>query len=120
MPIVFPQLSLKPALKTKERTLDPTLRDPMENGMEATQAQWTRLRREWDVTIALVTVADKRLLRDFVTEVTGAVEFLFVDEADPTDPETLTVKFATLPSYTDRDNTRNGKRFDCMFTLREM
>lgn len=87
--------------------------------MEAAQAQWTRLRREFDVTIDLVTAADRAMLRDFVSQVTGAVEFFFLDEADPTNPEQIVVRFASLPQYQDKDGTEYGKRFTCTFTLRE-
>ena len=122
MAIPFPELSRKPALKTRESTLDPTLRDDLENGMESTMAQFTRFRRQFDVTIDLLTPADKRVMDNFVQKkaVGGANEFLFLDESDPTQPEELIVKFATLPSYVDKDNTANGKRKTCTFTLREV
>jgi len=92
----------------------------MENGMEADTAQWTRLRREFDITIEPITVQDRQKLRDFVAKVTGAVEFVFSDDSDPTSTEELIVKFASLPQYVDKDNTATGKRFTCTFTLREV
>ncbi len=88
--------------------------------MEADQRQFTRLRREWDVTIVPITVADRKMIRDHMAQVVGDTEFVFRDEADPTSPEELVVKYASLPQFQDYDNTAEGKRFTCTFTLREV
>lgn len=118
----FPELSRKPALKTKRSTVDPTKRDAMENGFEASALRFTRGRRQWDFTIDLMTPADVALLDDFVenTAAYGSTPFLFNDERDPSNPVQLTVRFATLPTYTDVDGTAIGVRQKCTFTLREM
>jgi hypothetical protein len=116
----FPELSRKPALKTKTTTLDPTLRDSYENGMESTRARYTRQRRQWDVQIEALTPDDKTALDNFVRlqAVYGAVRFFFPNPLDKDD--VWTVRFSTLPSYQDAGNIEGGFRTNCSFQLREV
>lgn len=118
----FPELSRKPALKTKTSTNDPTLRDTMENGMETTRAKFTRRRREWSVTIDFLTWADVNFLDLFVENVAvyGANIFLFSDERDKHSPKILTVRFSELPKFDDADWVQDQFRQNCTFALREV
>jgi hypothetical protein len=86
---VFPTLSRKPALRTKTTSIDPTLRDPTENGMETTRAKFTRRRRKWAVTIDFLTLNDQNMLEAFVVNdaVYGANIFSFTDTRQPVGPE---------------------------------
>jgi hypothetical protein len=117
----FPTLTRKPALRTKTSSLDPTLRDPMENGMSSSRARFTRRRRKWSVTIDMLTQADKTALEDFVENdaVYGAVIFTFVDTR-PAPPVTLTVRFEVLPSYTDCGFVYGEFRENCSFEIGEV
>lgn len=117
----FPTLSRKPALRTKTTTFDPTLRDTMENGMETTRARYTRRRRKWSVTIDFITNLDWLTLEAFVqnTAVYGANIFTFVDDR-PASPETVNVRFETIPSYTDAGYVETGFRQNCTFELGEV
>jgi len=118
----FPRLSRKPALKTRGTTLDPTLRDSMENGMESTRARFTRPRRQWEVSIDALTPADARKLQTFVEleAVFGANPFLFRDNRDPRHPEQLTVRFSTLPAFVDAGSIASEFRQNVTFTIREV
>lgn len=118
----FPQLSRKPAIKTRQRTEDPTLRDPMENGAEATALQWTRGRRSWDITFDRLTQADWATLENFVRNQAkyGANIFTFQDDRDPRNPKTRKVRFAVIPEPEDADNTKDGVRQNVTFTIREV
>lgn len=118
----FPQLSRKPALKTRRAMIDPTLRDSLENGMEATRPRFRRPRRQWSVSIDLLTPADCAALDDFVTKqaLYGSVEFLFADERDPHNPKQLIVRFSLLPAYNDAGNVEGEFRQNCTFELREL
>ena len=117
----FPTLSRAPSLRTKTTTIDPTLRDPMENGMETTRAKFTRRRRKWSVTIDFIPNADWLTLETFVEtdSVYGAEIFTFVDTR-PATPETLTVRFETLPAYTDAGYVGTEFRQNCAFELGEV
>lgn len=117
----FPTLSRKLALRTKTTSLDPTLRDPMENGMETTRAKFTRRRRTWDVAIDFLTNADVTALETFVvnTAVYGANIFTIVDTR-PASPVTLTVRFATIPAYTDAGWMVGEFRQNTTFSIREV
>lgn len=117
----FPTLTRKPALRTKTTSLDPTLRDSMENGMVSTRARYTRRRRKWAVTIDMLTQADKTALETFVvnTAVFGAVLFTFIDTR-PATPVTLTVNFTVLPSYTDCGFIYGEFRENCSFEIGEV
>ncbi len=118
----FPTLSRKPALKTRQTTLDPTLRDAYENGMESTRARSTRQRRHWSVAIDFLTPADHQQLEDFVVlrAVYGANIFLFPDNRDPRNPQFYRVRFATLPSYTDAGSIEGEFRQNAAFEIREV
>jgi hypothetical protein len=118
----FPTLTRKPALRTKTTTLDPTLRDPMENGMSSSRARYTRRRRKWSVTIDMLTLADQTALEDFVvnTAVFGAVLFTFLDTRNTASPETLTVRFEVLPSYTDCGFVSGEFRQNASFEIGEV
>jgi hypothetical protein len=117
----FPTLTRKPALKTKTSTIDPTLRDPMENGMETSRAKFTRRRRKWSVTIDFLSGPDWIALENFVinTAVYGANIFTIVDTR-PATPETLNVRFETIPSYTDAGWVWDQFRQNCSFELGEV
>jgi hypothetical protein len=117
----FPTLTRKPALRTKTTSLDPTLRDPMENGMSSSRARFTRRRRKWAVTIDMLTLADQTTLENFVvnTAVYGAVLFTFPDTR-PATPVTLTVRFEVLPSYTDCGFVYGEFRQNCSFEIGEV
>ncbi|HZL20546.1 MAG TPA: hypothetical protein VFG23_22635 [Polyangia bacterium] len=118
----FPQLSRKPALKTRTQTIDPTLRDSMENGMETTRAKFTRVRRQWSVAIDFLTPADVAILENFVVKqaVYGANIFLFPDQRDPRNPVWYKVRFATIPSFSDAGNVEGEFRQNCTFEIREV
>jgi hypothetical protein len=120
--LTFPQLSRKPALKTRGTMLDPTLRDSYENGMEATRARFTRTRRQWEIAIDALTPADVKRLQDFVElqAVYGANPFLFTDVRDPRNPEQVTVRFSVLPAYMDAGNVAGEFRQNATFSLREI
>ena len=117
----FPTLSRKPALKARETTVDPTLRDSMENGMESTRARYTRQRRQWDVSIDMLTPADKAKLNTFVVDVAvyGANFFGLTDYEDPRHP-VYRVRFSTLPSYVSAGNVEGEFRKNCTFTVKEV
>ena len=121
-PPLFVQLSRKPALKQRRSTLDPTLRDNMENGMESTRARYTRQRRQFAVSIDALTPADVDALDGFVDYVVvfGALPFLFHDERDPLTPVWRTVRFSTLPAYADAGSVNGEFRQNCTFELREV
>jgi hypothetical protein len=120
----FPQLSRKPALKTRGKTLDPTLRDQMENGMETTRARYTRRRREWAVSIDAMTPVDVEILDEFVEKlaVFGANVFSFEDTRDKRNPKQYFVRFPDggLPSYADAGFVKGELRQNCTFTIREV
>jgi len=100
----FPDLSRRPAIKTRTGlAADPTLRDPMQSGAEATALQFPRARRQWEVTIEHMTWDDVQALDDFVrlTACYGANPFFFPDNRNPKNPLQLAVKFSVCPSYTD-------------------
>lgn len=123
MPILpFPELSRQPALKTHGTTLDPTLRDSYDNGMESTRARFTRARRQWDVSIDFLTPEDVIVLQAFVDNkaVYGANLFLFPDNRDPENPIAYRVRFSTLPSYSDTGNVGGDFRQNCTFQIREV
>jgi hypothetical protein len=119
---VFPTLSRKPALRTKTTSIDPTLRDPTENGMETTRAKFTRRRRKWAVTIDFLTNADLDTLETFVQTdaVYGANIFTFVDTRPLSGPVTLMVRFETIPSYTDAGFTETEFRQNASFEIGEV
>jgi hypothetical protein len=110
-----------PALRTRTTSLDPTLRDPMENGMASSRARFTRRRRKWAVTIDMLTLADQAALETFVQDdaVYGAVIFTFVDNR-PASPETLNVRFEVIPSYTDAGWVGSEFRQNCSFEIGEV
>lgn len=118
----FPELSRKPALRTKTSTIDPTIRDNMENGMETTRAKFTRRRRKWSVTIDFLTPDDSTTLETFVQEdaVYGSEIFTFADERDPRNLVTLIVRFDPVPTYTDAGNVGGEFRQNASFGLSEV
>jgi hypothetical protein len=118
----FPSLSRAPKLSTRTSTQDPTLRDPMENGMETTRAKFTRRRRQWNVSIDFLTNDDWNALETFVQEdaVYGANIFIFPDNRDPANPQSLEVRFATIPAYTDAGFVEDQFRQNCTFVIREV
>jgi hypothetical protein len=118
----FPDLSRKPALKTKDSLVDPTLRDNMENGMETTRAKFTRPRRQWTVTIEFLSATDKIRLQDFVEDIAvyGANIFRFPDFRDATNPVWYSVRFSKLPNYEDEGWVEDTFRSSTTFEIREV
>jgi hypothetical protein len=125
----FPEISRAISLKNSEDTVDPTLRDPLENGMESTRARFTRRRRTFHINIDLLSEQDKYILDEFLTQtvVYGALPFLFTDPRKLVSPETYTVRFATLIKYSDAGyigadslGTPAGYRYNCQFDIREV
>ncbi len=118
----FPQLSRQPAIRTKETTLDPTLRDSYENGMVSTRARYTRQRRQFDLQLDLLTPDDKSALNEFVQTQTvyGAQLFSFPDNRDPANPAVLSVRFSKLPAYTEAGWHDGAFRFSCTFQIEEV
>lgn len=90
--------------------------------METTRARYTRRRRKWSVNIDFLTNADWLALEDFVvnTAVYGAVIFTFQDTRVPASPVTLTVRFETIPSYTDAGWQVGEFRQNCSFEIGEV
>lgn len=128
-PPTFPQLSRAFALRQSEQTVDPTLRDNYENGMEATRARWTRNRKAFSMSLDLLSSDDKFLLDTFFRTTTagGALPFLITDPRNLESPQTYTVRFSSLPKFTDAgwigaDALGNGAgfRFNCTFEAREV
>ena len=119
----FPRLSREPALKTKGRyAIDPTLRDTLENGMEATRAKFTRLRREYTLTYENLTNIDVARLRYFVENVAvaGANAFYFTDDTDKHNPVQLLVRFSKLPTQDDAGYVVDQLRQQITFDVREV
>ena len=94
----------------------------MDNGMESTKAKFTRRRRQYSVTIEHLTNGDVDRMDDFVEleAVYGANSFLFLDPRNPKKPAYLTVRFSSLPQYTDEGSVEGEFRQTCSFTLREV
>ena len=122
----FPELTRKPALKTQQRDVDPTLRDPLENGMESTMLAWSRRRRTFSMSIDLLTPGDVAKLDEFVTSLTGAAfgskPFYVLDNRDLFAGSVYLVRFAEngLPSYSDAGMVVGEYRQNCTMTIREM
>jgi hypothetical protein len=118
----FPELSRRPALRTKTSSLDPTLRDPMENGMASSRARFTRRRRQWNVAIDFLTNDDVAALEVFVQKdaVYGANIFIFEDCRDKANPVSLEVRFETIPAYTDAGWFVDQFRQSCTFVIGEV
>ncbi len=125
----FPQLSRFPSLKQKEDTLDPTLRDNYENGMESTRARYLRRRRQYSVSIDFLTNEDKEILDHFVEKIAvyGANIFILHDtKRNPKKPLQLFCRFSTLPSFTDAGwiqgcgYDEGEYRQNCTFQVREV
>ena len=118
----WPNLSRTPALKTKGTRLDPTLRDDYENGMESSRAQYTRARREWDVTLEFLSPNDIQLLENFIEKTArfGQNIFIFPDRRDPLNPRFLHVRFSKLPSDTDTGWVEDAYRQTFTFSIREV
>ena len=119
----FPRLSRSPALKTKgSYATDPTLRDPLEDGLETTRAKFTRSRREYAVTLEHMTWADVEKLRYFVENVAifGAKIFYFTDKRNKRKPAQLMVRFSKLPTEDDEDWVSDQFRQKITFDLREV
>lgn len=124
----FPDLSRAPALRQKETTIDPTLRDPMDNGMESTRARFTRRRRTFTVSIELLTADDRDTLEQFVQDVVyGSLPFIVTDPRNAENPQERTVRFSALPTYSDADwigaDTKGNAaqyRWNCQFEVREV
>ena len=131
-PVPFPELSRGFALRQTEAPVDPTLRDPMENGMETARAKWTRNRRTFQMSIDLLTETDKLALDTFYEDCAtgsgfGSLPFLITDPRYQQNPQTYTVRFATLPKYSDvgwvgGDPQGNpaGYRWNVTFQVREV
>jgi hypothetical protein len=118
--LTFPQLSRKPALKNHGSRLDNTLRDNYENGMESARRRFTRKRRQWEVTIDLLTEDDLFALENFVDAVQGDTNFLFPDARFPKHAPIYKVRFETVPAYTDAGIVEGEFRQNTTFTIREV
>lgn len=118
----FVELSVRPALKTKTTTDDPTLRDDMANGMQTTRAKFTRQRRTWTVTIENLSFNDVARLDDFVRNVAvyGASIFYFPDRRDPRHPLQYAVRFSKMPEYTDVGWIVESNRQNTTFEIKEV
>lgn len=119
----FPRLSREPALDTKgSYATDPTLRDPLENGMEKTRAKFTRLRRQFEVTYRNLTNQDVATLQDFTEKIAvgGANMFWITDDRDRHHPRQYLVRFSKLPSQTDQGWVTDQLRQICTFEVREV
>jgi hypothetical protein len=127
----FPELSRAFSLEQSEQTVDPTLRDSMENGIETTRARSTRRRRTFSMAIKLMGEADKLALDNFLTDMNtgaafGALPFLVSDPRYLITLQTYLVRFASLPKYVDvgwvgaDDQTPAGYRWNCNFQVREI
>ena len=118
----FVELSVRPALKTKTTTDDPTLRDEMSNGMQTTRAKFTRQRRTWAVTIENLHPNDVARLDEFVRNVAvfGAAIFLFPDRRDPRNPQEYVVRFSKMPEYTDVGWVVESNRQNTSFEIKEV
>ncbi|HEY1502592.1 MAG TPA: hypothetical protein VGF88_23660 [Acidobacteriaceae bacterium] len=129
----FPELTRAFALRQTEDPVDPTLRSPMENGMEETRPRFTRNRRTFQVSIDLLSASDKDALDSFYQDCSaagaayGGQPFTLLDPRNLDNPQTLTVRFAALPKYSDAgwigaDDKGNaaGYRWNCQFQVREM
>ena len=120
----FPDLTRKFSLKTQERSVDPTLRDPLENGMEQTMLAWKRRRRTFSLSLDLLTLGDKAELDNFVLTQAkyGAAPFYVLDTRDPFAGQQYLVRFAEngLPTYSDAGWVLGEYRQNCSMTVREM
>ena len=118
----FPELSRQPALKTKTSSDDPTLRDKLENGMEATRAKFRRRRRTFAFTTEHLTADDLDKLEYFVVNVAvfGANIFFFPNTVDRRNPVNLLVRFAVIPKYDGEKWAVDQIRQDTTFELREV
>jgi hypothetical protein len=125
----FPELSRAFSLKQSEQTIDPTLRDNYENGMESTRARWTRNRRTFSVALDVITADDKAALDLFFnsTVKSGALPFLLTDPRNLESPAVYTVRFAALPRYTDAGwigedvaGNESQYRYNTTFQVREV
>jgi hypothetical protein len=118
----FPELSRSPTLRTRGSTIDPTLRDTMDNGMETTRAKFTRRRRQWSWGIDFLTNEDVEALESFVLNIAnyGANIFLFQDPRNQDNPQTYTVRFSVIPAYLDAGWIDGEYRQNCTFEIREV
>ena len=125
----WPQLTRAFSLKQSEQSVDPTIRDNMENGMETTRARFTRSRRNFNVAIDYLTADDKQAINDFkrITVNYGALPFLLSDPRNLENPETYTVRFASMPKFVDADWIAEDSlgndaqyRYNCTFSVREV
>jgi hypothetical protein len=126
---LWPQLTRAFSLKQSEQTIDPTLRDNMDNGMETTRARFTRSRRTFNVALDLLTGTDKLTIDNFknITVNFGALPFLLCDPRNAENPQTYIVRFATMPKFVDanwiaEDDQGNAAqyRYNCSFSVREI
>lgn len=121
----FPELSRSWKLSQTEAPVDPTLRDPYENGMESTRARWTRNRRTFAMSIDFLTGDDKAALDAFYTDMTtgsafGALPFVVSDPRNMENPQSYVVRFASLPKYIDAGYVEGEYRFNATFQVREV
>ena len=121
----FPELSRAFSLRQSEQTVDPTLRDSMENGIETTRARFTRQRRTFSMSVDLITAEDKAAIAGFKRDMKsgaafGALPFLVTDPRDAENPQTYLVRFATLPKFVDAGWIVDQFRYNCTFEVREV
>lgn len=64
-PLIFPSLSRQPSMDTSKKIEDDTIRDPMEQGYQATRPRGTRARRTWPFNVRNLVAEDIRSLDEF-------------------------------------------------------
>lgn len=91
MAYTFPTLSRGVSIQnfSEEVAEDPTLRDPMDDGLTLTRPGWTKLKQKFKYQYSLLLPADKVLLKAMQTSVkVGSGE---IDWSNPDDDVTYTV-----------------------------
>jgi hypothetical protein len=71
-PLVFPSLSRQPSMDSSKKVEDDTIRDPMEQGYQATRPRGTRARRTWPFNVRNLVAEDVRALDQFFMSSTCA------------------------------------------------
>jgi len=88
--------------------------------MEGKRRRFTRRRRQWDVSIDLLTEDDLFALERFLDQVDADTPFLFADPRFPEHKPVYNVRFETMPNYSDTGNVEGEFRQNCTFTIREV
>lgn len=110
----FPTLSNLPSYPLQESREDSVLRSEFEGGYEQTRAQFTRVRRKWDVSYSNLTTADKNTLDAFIDTVNGGADAF--NWTHPVTSTVYSVRFSGLPVYS---HTMPGY-WDVRFSLNQV